>query len=364
MNGWWCNEQMGPGIGGTNTKRMSQPKSKSFQAFIFSCFAVLTSAQAQPVLDSSNYGPVPGIAYMAHYGGQQTMPAMGNNVTWNYADAVFAQEGTPVTYGTPGSNAPQNSTVAEMNDSALYTYFYNLDATGFYLAGRWCEPANASCNEPDMQMPFPFAMGSTSTTSFSCPGHEVGLPFAEGGLVQCEGVGFGSLNLPYGSVDSVLLVHRTEYLQHSTTDPHSPVQLDYTYYVEQFIFAKPGIRVPLLRLELKYWDENSDGIIDTTYTSCLMGEYTVGMHELLFPPPAALTFPNPNAGQFTVAFSVPLTANSFYSVYDAVGKLLFQRPLAKGQESEEMDLSRFGSGTYLVRITSKDGVCNERVVVQ
>lgn len=74
--------------------------------------------------------------------------------------------------------------------------------------------------------------------------------------------------------------------------------------------------------------------------------------------------PNPNTGHFTVQFPDPLAADSFYSVYDAVGKLLFQRPLAKRQESEEMDLSRFGSGTYLVRITSKDGVCNERVVVQ
>ena len=78
----------------------------------------------------------------------------------------------------------------------------------------------------------------------------------------------------------------------------------------------------------------------------------------------ATAIPNPNTGHFTVAFTDPLSADSFYSVYDAVGKLLFQRPLAQGQESEEIDLSRFGAGTYMLRITSKDGVCNERVVVQ
>ena len=59
-----------------------------------------------------------------------------------------------------------------------------------------------------------------------------------------------------------------------------------------------------------------------------------------------------------------LTVDSFYSVYDAIGKLLLQRPLAKGQESEEIDLSHYGKGTYLVRVSSRDGVCNERVVVQ
>jgi hypothetical protein len=74
--------------------------------------------------------------------------------------------------------------------------------------------------------------------------------------------------------------------------------------------------------------------------------------------------PNPNTGRFTLAFPHPLTADSFYSVYDAVGKLLFQRPLAKGQESEEIDLARYGKGMYLIRFSDRDGVCSERVVVE
>ena len=74
--------------------------------------------------------------------------------------------------------------------------------------------------------------------------------------------------------------------------------------------------------------------------------------------------PNPNTGRFTVHFDDPLTVDSFYSVYDNVGRLLYQRPLAPGKENEEIDLSRFGKGTYLLRLTNREGVCNERVVVQ
>lgn len=96
-----------------------------------------------------------------------------------------------------------------------------------------------------------------------------------------------------------------------------------------------------------------------TYDGCLLTAIAKPMQQH-----KATVRPNPNTGHFTVEFSDPLTADSFYSVNDSVGKLLFQRPLAKGTESEEIDLSRFGKGTYLVRITSKDGVCNERVVVQ
>ncbi|MBL7982146.1 MAG: T9SS type A sorting domain-containing protein [Flavobacteriales bacterium] len=72
--------------------------------------------------------------------------------------------------------------------------------------------------------------------------------------------------------------------------------------------------------------------------------------------------PNPNTGHFTLSFADPLMAESYYSVYDTVGKLLFQRPLPQGKSTEEVDLTRFGAGTYVVRFTSKEGSCYERVL--
>jgi hypothetical protein len=74
--------------------------------------------------------------------------------------------------------------------------------------------------------------------------------------------------------------------------------------------------------------------------------------------------PNPNTGTFTLSFPDPLMAESYYSVYDTMGKLLFQRPLPHGKQTEEVDLSRFGAGTYVVRFTSREGSCYERVVVE
>ncbi|HNU56873.1 MAG TPA: T9SS type A sorting domain-containing protein, partial [Flavobacteriales bacterium] len=69
-------------------------------------------------------------------------------------------------------------------------------------------------------------------------------------------------------------------------------------------------------------------------------------------------------GRFTVQFADPLMAERYYSVYDAMGKLLLQRRLPPGATVEEVDLSRFGSGTYVIKFTSPDGVCHERVVVE
>ncbi len=345
--------------GGTILRAMKRSGLNSPVFVIVAYCMAITTAQAQPVLDSSNYGPVPGVAYMVHMGGQQELPAMGNDIVWDYGEAVFAAEGATVTFDSPGGDAPASSTVAEMSDSFLYTYFYRLDATGYKCTGRWhSDMVNASCSGSVLKVPFPFTVGSSVYSPFNCPGVEMGLAFAEQGQVQCDGVGFGTLILPSGSVDSVLLMHRTEYLNHWTLDWHSPVQFNFGYALEQFAFLKAGTRVPLLRIELQY-----DGQ-DTLYSSMLMQDYTVGIRLVNSRIRAIGLHPNPTTGLFAVEFTDPLSTDSFYSVYDALGKLLFQRPLAKGQTSEEIDLSRFGKGTYLVRVTSREGVCNERVVVQ
>lgn len=79
---------------------------------------------------------------------------------------------------------------------------------------------------------------------------------------------------------------------------------------------------------------------------------------------AGVAFPNPNNGRFTLLFPAPIASDGFYSLYDTVGKQLFQRPLVTGRMSEEVDLSGYGKGIYVVQVTNSEGVCYERVIVQ
>lgn len=74
--------------------------------------------------------------------------------------------------------------------------------------------------------------------------------------------------------------------------------------------------------------------------------------------------PNPTTGRITVEFADALLAESYYSLFDTMGKLLLQRPLPTGATLEVVDLSRFGAGSYVIKFTSPDGVCYERVVVE
>lgn len=74
--------------------------------------------------------------------------------------------------------------------------------------------------------------------------------------------------------------------------------------------------------------------------------------------------PNPNTGRFTLDFKDALLADTYYSVFDATGKLLYQRPLPAGKGTEEVDLSRYSKGIYVIKCTAKDGVYHQRVVVE
>ncbi len=104
-----------------------------------------------------------------------------------------------------------------------------------------------------------------------------------------------------------------------------------------------------------------DTIFDplTVYSGCT---FTTGIPRYQDRRPRI--YPNPNTGRFTVQFADPLLAESYYSVYDTMGKLLVQRRLPTGATVEEVDLARYGAGTYVVKFTSPDGVCHERVVVE
>ncbi len=75
-------------------------------------------------------------------------------------------------------------------------------------------------------------------------------------------------------------------------------------------------------------------------------------------------YPNPAPGRFTMEFTDPLLRESYYSVYDATGRLLHQRPLPTGATLEEVDISRFGRGTYVLRVTDPEGQRHERMVVE
>lgn len=108
-------------------------------------------------------------------------------------------------------------------------------------------------------------------------------------------------------------------------------------------------------------------VTDTIYEPIVVYDgctFTTGYNTSVRKGQSMRVRPNPNTGRFTVEFQDPLMAESYYGVYDAMGKLLYQRPLPSGKETEEIDLSRYGKGTYVIKFTDPKGTSFERVVVE
>jgi hypothetical protein len=182
------------------------------------------------------------------------------------------------------------------------------------------------------------------------------LPYSDGGFL-ISGVIYG--NMPNGS-NGLMYIYKADSLGHFPCWERAQTIETFDLFPVDSSFTLVAHDVPTTVTPVYVQDSILDPSIFTTFDGC---SFTTGLPDLLSPSRTRPRIrPNPNTGQFTVEFADPLMADSYYSVYDTMGKLLFQRPLPQGKQTEEVDLTRFGAGTYVVRFTSKEGSCHERVL--
>lgn len=169
-----------------------------------------------------------------------------------------------------------------------------------------------------------------------------------------DGIAYGD----FGQWSGAAYLFKTDSLGHlpchERTHPITVTDLFPTDSSFTLNFVEGAVAMATTNSEVTY-----DPIV--TFDGC---SFATGLPPVSRPPRKLAVRPNPNAGRFTLDFKDPLQAESWYSVYDSLGKLLFQRPLGKGKETEEIDLSRYGKGTFVIKCTDPDGVYHERVVVE
>ena len=183
------------------------------------------------------------------------------------------------------------------------------------------------------------------------------LTYSDGGYMF-SGIVEGSL--PGGNTGLCYII-KTDSLGHfNCYEQHFPVQALDLFPVDSSLTLSVVDGVATMATVLV-----NDSIVDPSlfieYDACT---FATSIPTMVRQPQKMKIYPNPNTGRFTVEFADPLMAESYYSVYDVMGKLLYQRPLPPGTTLEEVDLARFGTGTYVIKCTDPDGVSYERVVVE
>ena len=254
-----------------------------------------------------------------------------------------------MTLGTaPGaSNFPSATAVAFADDVPPYTF---IEVTGSEMRtlGRMTDDL-LIYSDPLTTMVLPCTHGTTWTDTYANPEAQGERTYAADG--------YGTLVGPAGSFNDVLKVH-TEYTSLDTI-------LNGAHYeglVVEDYFWRNGIGWPLVTSLRSIVFVDGQPIQETWGGSALALFFT-DVQELSDISPARV-WPNPTTGHITLSFFDPLRAVSHYSVYDAAGKLLCQRALPLGKGTEELDLSSYGKGTYVIKCTDKEGVYRQRVVVE
>ncbi len=170
----------------------------------------------------------------------------------------------------------------------------------------------------------------------------------------------GSADGDFGQWSGATFLFKTDSLGHlpchERTHPIEVMDLFPTDSSFTLNFIEGAVALATTNSEVTY-----DPIV--TFDGC---SFATSLPPVSRPPRKMAVRPNPNTGRFTLEFKDPLQAESWCSVYDTTGKLLYQRPLptGTGTGTEEVDLSRYGRGTYVIKCTDKDGVYHERVVVE
>ncbi len=183
------------------------------------------------------------------------------------------------------------------------------------------------------------------------------LPYSDGGFLL-SGIIYG--DMPNGE-NGLMYIYKADSLGHFPCWEHVHSVETFDLFPVDSSLTLTAIDVPTTVAPVFVNDSILDPSIFTTYDGCT---FTTGIDYTVHKGQSIRVRPNPNTGRFTVAFADPLMAESYYSVYDGLGKLLYQRPLPAGATTAEVDLSRYGPGTYVIKCTDKDGVSYERVVVE
>jgi hypothetical protein len=314
--------------------------------FLFST----TYAFTQPTLTYSNVGSQVGDSFEIHILTTNVSPgASGANATWDFSDLPngTVSSGTLVAASTtPYASTFTNANVAA-SASGSYSYVKSDAATsstcGFVAAGGAI--ILHYDNEEDV-LQYPLTYQGTFSDDFHST-FTSGVTFERTGTITVVADGYGTLILPWGTINNVLRVHATEeYADNSDIT-------DLTYTSDLYYWYVPGTHTSVM-----YTSTLTPSLGAPTYSSQYIDQNSVNVLDSEVQSSFQL-YPNP-ANDFV---NVQLQSNnSVIEITDSFGrKIISINPM---NSQYQLDVSDWASGVYLVAIRDEHGIQVKQLLVK
>jgi hypothetical protein len=312
--------------------------------------AFALNAHAQPTLTFASNAPVIGSQYTLNYGNYVAPGNGGAMQNWDLSgltsDSTDVLQMVAPSSTTNGDQFP-GATVAELSNPVA-TY-YQVNSNGIHFAGS-DDGTSLIVNAPmPKYLAFPCSMGSEWSTPHEAEYEYEGETVYRSGTVSGEADGYGTLTMPWGTVDNVLRIHLLNELQ----DSLSLFTLNYTY--DSYLYYVAGQAHPIAELVSATIDFGF-GAPEVVQFSRWTGAISTGIDTTPGEVLQLKAYPNPTSDVVNIAVPAAMGANATVTIIDASGRTVHQELLTlTGGGVGQLSVQHLVEGLYTLQVMDGQG---------
>ena len=317
-----------------------------------------TLVKAQPTITASSFTPQVGESFLLHIFNYTPAGVPGAAITWDFS-TVSATGTSTVNYVDPSSTssaASFSSSTLAANQSTVSMYYHGT-SSDYYYDGAVASGNLVPYSDPEKLMHFPFTYEDTYSDNLAAT-FTSGVTIQRAGNVTVTGDAYGTLILPYGTINNVIRVKTTE----NYTDSYnvgSPVTLHYLTTI--YHWYKAGTHYPLMTLT----SLDQDGTV--TQAATYLDQSHISAIEENFADAIQLNlFPNPSEDQSSITFNLAAAENVKLEVYNSTGQrvdLIEENRLAPGAHRYEINTADYATGLYTLKIEAGGKIATKKMSV-
>lgn len=314
--------------------------------FIFSI--AVSALFAQPTLTKDNVGYIAGSIFNIN----ETLDYVdisgsGANQEWDYSsltvDVMYTERYIATDTMDISMTYPTANVAYELSTGAYQ--FSNVNSLAIQFLGEQANNVLGSAaflSDPKDVLRFPMTYQSNYLDSFA-GAYEIfpGIDTPIEGYLDVYADAYGSLTLPWGTIDNVLRVNSVEHMVIGEPGSSS------AYDTEKYTFYAPGNHNPVMEVIYIFEEGQAQPSVYAWYLS----ENSVGIDEQL----KALeikAFPNPVIDQLSVSLVDFSPGNLQFRIMDMSGRICIEERFAHGYEGaiRTFDVRALQEGMYLLEI--------------
>ncbi|MEO8067103.1 MAG: T9SS type A sorting domain-containing protein [Flavobacteriales bacterium] len=305
--------------------------------------------------------PAPGDQYTYVIASWVDVPQTGGNQTWDMSGAIpngAMEYSTFATVAaTTGGGSFASADVAQVTPTA--NAFMDAPGNGLYIIGSY-DIQNAvtiQYTNTAKVMQFPCSNGTTWTDPWSYSATIQGTTYTMNGTYTYNANGYGSVILPWGTLNNVLRLQSTE--QSTQTGGGSTLVTT----ILRAAFFRPGTPIAIGG-SITYEYELDGTVVQTGEQSYYLQQGQVGVNELTSNAIGVDVMPNPATDAATVVFGAE--GDVQLNLVDLSGRTILTQKLqtlAPGIHTQTIDVSGLASGSYMVNVTNTRGERGTRTLI-